>query len=94
MNWQKLPWWGPSFEEKSRLTFVLYVWVVASMFPTYVEGMFCTRVYTRPALCAGYVYTPSGVKVGCRRVKTRVKTTDMCLSGQRVADMLADMLAT
>jgi hypothetical protein len=31
-------------------------------------------------------------KVGCRRVKTRVKTTDMCLSG--VADMLADMLAT
>ncbi len=33
-------------------------------------------------------------KVGCRRVKTRVKTTDMCLSGRRVADMLADMSAT
>ncbi len=33
-------------------------------------------------------------KVGCRHVKTRVKTTDMCLSGQRVADMLADMSAT
>jgi hypothetical protein len=33
-------------------------------------------------------------KVGCWRVETRVKMTDMCLSGQRVADMLADMLAT
>jgi len=28
-------------------------------------------------------------KVGCWRGETRVKTTDMCLSGQRVADMLA-----
>ncbi len=33
-------------------------------------------------------------KVGCWRVETRVKTTDMCLSGRRDADMLADMLAT
>ncbi len=33
-------------------------------------------------------------KFGCRRVKTRVKTTDMCLSGRCVADMLANMLAT
>jgi hypothetical protein len=33
-------------------------------------------------------------KVGCRHVETRVKTTDMCLSGQRVADMSANMTAT
>jgi hypothetical protein len=33
-------------------------------------------------------------KVGCWHVKTRVKMTDMCLSGQRVADMLAGMSAT
>jgi hypothetical protein len=32
--------------------------------------------------------------VGCQHVKTRVKTMDMCLSGQHVADMLANMLAT
>jgi hypothetical protein len=40
--------------------------------------------------------TPTALagKVGCRHVKTRVKTTDMCLSGWRVADMLADMSAT
>ncbi len=38
---------GPysSFEEKSRITSVLYVWVVAWTFPTYVEGTFCTGVY-------------------------------------------------
>jgi hypothetical protein len=33
-------------------------------------------------------------KVGCWHVKTGVKTTDMCLSGQHVANMLANMLAT
>ncbi len=33
-------------------------------------------------------------KVGCWHVKTRVKMTDMCLSGQLVADMLADMSVT
>jgi hypothetical protein len=33
-------------------------------------------------------------KVGCWHVKTEVKTTDMCLSGQHVADMPANMLAT
>ncbi len=33
-------------------------------------------------------------KVGCRHVDTRIKTTDMCLSGQCVADMLANMSAT
>ena len=33
-------------------------------------------------------------KVRCWRVETRVKMTDMCLSGQHIADMLADMLAT
>ncbi len=33
-------------------------------------------------------------KGGCWHVETRVKMTDMSLSGQRVADMLADMLAT
>jgi hypothetical protein len=32
--------------------------------------------------------------VGCWRVKTRVKTTDMCLPGRHVANMLAKMLAT
>jgi hypothetical protein len=40
------------------------------------------------------VLTAFAGKVGCWRVETRVKTTDMCLSGQCVADMLADMLAT
>ncbi len=43
-NRWKLPWWGPSFKEKSRLTLGLYVWVVAWTFPTYVEGTFCTGV--------------------------------------------------
>ncbi len=33
-------------------------------------------------------------KVGCRCVKMRGNMTDMCLSGQRVADMLADMSGT
>jgi hypothetical protein len=33
-------------------------------------------------------------KVECWHVKTRVKTTDMCLSGQRVAVMLVYMSAT
>ncbi len=33
-------------------------------------------------------------KVGCWHVKTRVKMTDMYLSGQHVADMSADMSAT
>jgi hypothetical protein len=33
-------------------------------------------------------------KVGCPRVKTKVKMTDMHLSGRRVADMLANMSAT
>jgi hypothetical protein len=32
--------------------------------------------------------------VGCRRVKTGVKTTDMCLLGQHFSDMSANMLAT
>ncbi len=33
-------------------------------------------------------------KVECQRVKMGVKTTDMFLSGQHVANMLADMSAT
>jgi hypothetical protein len=33
-------------------------------------------------------------KVGCQCVKTRVKTTAMCLSGERVADILANLLVT
>ncbi len=32
--------------------------------------------------------------VGCWRVEMGVKMTDMCLSGQHVANMLADMSAT
>jgi hypothetical protein len=45
--------------KKTCLTLVLYVRVVAWTFPMYVEGTFCTGVYTWPAL--GYVYTPGGV---------------------------------
>ncbi len=33
-------------------------------------------------------------KVGCWCVETEVKTTDMCLSGRHVTNMLADMSAT
>jgi hypothetical protein len=44
--------------------------------------------------CLGTLAITLAGKVGCWRVETRVKTTDMCLSGQRVADMSAKMLAT
>jgi hypothetical protein len=48
-------------------------------------GSYCTFCQGKPSLAG---------KVGCQCFKTRVKTIDMCLSGQRVADMLADMSAT
>jgi hypothetical protein len=51
-----------------------------------VLGMINVKILYGKSIFAG--------KVGCWRVKTRVKTTDMCLSGQRVADMLAGMSAT
>ncbi len=56
-----------------------------------------TQVYTTPLPRCIYLcpdINGFAGKVGCQHVKTRVKTTDMCLSGWHVADMLANMSAT
>jgi hypothetical protein len=60
----------------------------------------CEADLTKTSGCYGkarlkqVLHAPFAGIVGCRHVEMGVKTTDMCLSGQHVANMSANMSAT